>query len=270
MTRMNRGHGGDRRRTRPPTAVKAGTVKSPILMQERRKALVAAAIEVFSAKGYHTSTVSDIARVAGMSQGGVYNYINSKADILYLVCSEVYSAFEQIIREAIADAETPMERLSRAIHSSIDATFRLQDHLLLLYQELHCLDRKLWRPFLRDAAKLRQIYQDILTDVARDERLDFGHPLVAANIVLILPSTLIMRRWDLRGKVSEAETRRVLAKFMCRSLGLPDEMAQLDPSDGGAAGRRSDNSERLRRDAGHGRLAWPNGNGSQRKVRESR
>jgi AcrR family transcriptional regulator len=202
------------------------TVKSPILVQERRKALIAGAIKVFSAKGYHVSTVGEIARAAGISQGSVYNYINSKADILYLVCSEVYSEFEHMIKEAIADAETPIERLSLAIHSSIEATFHLQDHLLLLYQELHCLERKLWRPFLREAAKLRQIYQDILADVAKSEGMDFGNHLIAANIVLVLPSTIIMRRWDIRGKVSEQETRKALAKLMCRCLGLPDEMVE--------------------------------------------
>ena len=227
------------------------TVKSPILVRARRKSLVAAAIKVFSAKGYHASTVSEIAREAGISQGSVYNYINSKADILYLVCSDVYSAFEHMVREAIVDAETPMERLSLAIHSSIDATFRLQDHLLLLYQELHCLDRKLWRPFLRDAAKLRQIYQDILNDVAKSEGMDFGNLLVAASIVLILPSTLVMRRWDMHGKVSEAETRRTLAMLMCRSLGLPDEMAKLVKANNGAARLRSDKLQRSQSEVGH-------------------
>jgi AcrR family transcriptional regulator len=229
------------------------TVKNPILVRERRKALIAAAIKVFSAKGYHASTVSEIARAAGISQGSVYNYINSKADILYLVCSEVYLAFEHMVREAIADAETPMERLSLAIHSSIDATFRLQDHLLLLYQELHCLDRKLWRPFLRDAAKLRQLYQDILNDVAKSERMDFGNPLVAASVILIFPSTLIMRRWDLDGKVSEKETRKTLAMLMCRSLGLPEEMAQLDQANNGAGRHRSDIFEGSQWEAGHAR-----------------
>jgi AcrR family transcriptional regulator len=219
------------------------TVKSPILVQERRKALVAGAMKVFSAKGYHASTVGEIARSTGISQGSVYNYINSKADILYLVCSEVYSEFEHMIREAIADAETPMERLSLAIHSSIDATFHLQDHLLLLYQELHCLERKLWRPFLREAAKLRQIYQDILTDVAKSEGMDFGNQLIAANIILMLPSTLIMRRWDIRGRVSDQETRNALAKLMCRCLGLPDEMAQLVREGNGKGRRRYGRSE---------------------------
>ncbi len=201
----------------------ATAVKSPILIRERRKALVQAAIAVFSAKGYHTSTVNEVARAAGLSQGSVYNYIGSKADILYLVCSDVYAAFEQSIRDSIADAATPLERLSRAIDATVDVSFRIQDHLMLLYQELHCLERTLWRPFLRDAAGLRRIYEEILKEVAESEGMDFANCRVVANIILGLPSAVIMRRWDLRGKVPEPEMRAILARMMRRSLGLPDE-----------------------------------------------
>ncbi|MFI4988527.1 MAG: hypothetical protein ACHQF3_13900, partial [Alphaproteobacteria bacterium] len=69
---------------------------------------------------------------------------------------------------------------------------------------------------------------------AKSEGMDFGNHLVAANIVLIMPSALIMRRWDLRGKVSEAETRALLGKFMRRSLGLPAEDGERPPAAKGA------------------------------------
>lgn len=199
-------------------------VKNPILVEGRRAALVAAAIKVFMARGYHDSKVSDVAREARISQGTVYNYIRSKEDILYLVCSEVYRIFDEAVREALKGVTRPLDKLDRAIHASVDATLRYQNHLLLLYQEVHCLDRKARRPFLRDAAGLRAIFQDIIDEVAAERPLAVGNSLIAATLVLNAPSVLIMRRWDLRG-VTLAEMHETLVSFVRRGLGLPDRPA---------------------------------------------
>lgn len=197
--------------------------KAAARIQKRRADLVRAAVKIFSAKGFYTSTVNEIARAAGVSQGTVYNYIDTKADILYLVCSDVYAVYERYITEAVRDAESAQERLYLVLGATIDATFALQDHLLLLYQELHCLDRKQWKPFLRDAARLRGIYEKILAEAAAECGINFGHRRVVASIILMLPSTLIMRRWDLRGRVSEATMREQSIRFLLRGLGLPDD-----------------------------------------------
>ncbi len=44
-------------------------------------ALMDAAEDIFLAKGYHTATMSDVARAAGMSKKTVYQLIESKADL---------------------------------------------------------------------------------------------------------------------------------------------------------------------------------------------
>ncbi|MCC7047445.1 MAG: TetR/AcrR family transcriptional regulator [Alphaproteobacteria bacterium] len=203
------------------------TVKDAARVLKRRAALVRAAIAVFSDKGFNSSTVNEVARVAGVSQGTVYNYVHNKADLLYLVCSDVYGVYERHIEQALLGATGALEKLYLALDATIDATFELQDHLLLLYQEVHCLDRRQRKPFLRDAARLRALYERILADAATESGLDFGHRRVVASIVLMLPSALIMRRWDLRGRVAEATMRREAVRFLLKGLGLPERSASL-------------------------------------------
>lgn len=41
-----------------------------------------AALELFANKGFHTTTVSDIAKKAGVSKGLMYNYFRSKEELL--------------------------------------------------------------------------------------------------------------------------------------------------------------------------------------------
>ena len=45
----------------------ASFVKNPILIRARRAVIVEAAIEVFWRKGFHSTRISDIAKVAGLS-----------------------------------------------------------------------------------------------------------------------------------------------------------------------------------------------------------
>ena len=56
--------------------------KKEQLTEQRRKQILDAALSVFSRKGYGESTIPDIAREAGVAVGTIYNYYQSKRDIL--------------------------------------------------------------------------------------------------------------------------------------------------------------------------------------------
>src|SRR5437868_4153925 len=65
------------------TADSPPTRRSPVLRDERRAQLVAAAREVFGERGYHAATVDDITRVAGVAKGTFYLYFQEKREIYY-------------------------------------------------------------------------------------------------------------------------------------------------------------------------------------------
>ena len=53
----------------------------------RRKQILDAALEVFCRKGYGEATIPDIAREAGVAVGTIYNYYESKRDLLVAIVS---------------------------------------------------------------------------------------------------------------------------------------------------------------------------------------
>jgi len=101
----------------PTRTVKAVTKAAP-LVQERRDRLINAAIKVFKDKGFHAATVRDIGRVAGMTQGTIYNYVSSKDDILYLVCDRLVAEYQEETRRALETVADPVERVRSAARSS--------------------------------------------------------------------------------------------------------------------------------------------------------
>ncbi len=57
----------------------------PMHPDDRRAALLDAAREVFTKKGYHAASVSDILLIAGVARGTFYNYFDSKRAVFQAV-----------------------------------------------------------------------------------------------------------------------------------------------------------------------------------------
>lgn len=52
------------------------------LIEARRNQLLDAAANIFAVKGYDRATTREIASIAGLSEGTIYNYFDTKADLL--------------------------------------------------------------------------------------------------------------------------------------------------------------------------------------------
>jgi AcrR family transcriptional regulator len=71
----------------------------------RRKQILDAALAVFSRKGYGEATIPDIAQEAGVAVGTMYNYYESKRDLLvslvhnYVLTEPLKELFEQLAQE---------------------------------------------------------------------------------------------------------------------------------------------------------------------------
>jgi AcrR family transcriptional regulator len=70
--------------------------------EERRSDILAAAKKVFARKGYHATTIADIAKTAKLSYGSIYWYFDSK-DALFHALME---AEGQALRDHVTDALT--------------------------------------------------------------------------------------------------------------------------------------------------------------------
>jgi AcrR family transcriptional regulator len=73
-----------------------------LLIEARRNQILDAAATVFAEKGFHRATTKEIAKTAGVSEGTIYNYFDSKADLLIGIMTRL--AELQHLDEELADA----------------------------------------------------------------------------------------------------------------------------------------------------------------------
>ena len=87
--------------------------------EERRGQILEAALAVFSDKGYHATNVSDVAAKAGVSQGTIYWYFDSKDELFKAAILAVFEQFGADTMIGMLDHETATEKL-RGLTSAMD------------------------------------------------------------------------------------------------------------------------------------------------------
>jgi AcrR family transcriptional regulator len=109
------------RRAAPRAAGRDGTSAArasstdEVESESRKQAILDAAAEIFHRKGYHATSIQDIAQEVGMLKGSLYYYIDSKHELLLKIITDVHAqAFQQL--EEFMDSDLPAaERLRQFI-----------------------------------------------------------------------------------------------------------------------------------------------------------
>ena len=67
-------------------------------IREEKKALIMeTALELFANEGYHNASINDIAKKAGISKGLIYNYFDSKEELIKTIIFKSFDEFIQFI-----------------------------------------------------------------------------------------------------------------------------------------------------------------------------
>lgn len=88
--------------------------------QEVRDRIVAAAVRVFSDKGFHSSTIADVCRESGLSVGAIYTYFASKEALFRQSCDLIAARGLEELAGRLAGATTTAERMAIAIDLYIE------------------------------------------------------------------------------------------------------------------------------------------------------
>lgn len=104
------------------------------LREDRRKQILEAALAVFSEKGFHAANVSDVAARAGVSQGTIYWYFESKEE---LVSAAILLFVEDLAEQTLAFTkmgETSADKL-RAVAASMEQLTESGSQLFTMFLE---------------------------------------------------------------------------------------------------------------------------------------
>jgi len=208
-------------------------VKDPKLVEKRREQIVEAAVDLFISKGFHKTTTREIARASGFSIGTLYEYIQSKEDVLYLVCDSIHSEVEKKMEQAMTESKSGVEALRQAIQGFLHVMDEVDDKVLLIYQEIKSLPREPMRYVLQREERITQFFEVMLRQAIADGSLQVDPnfvKLMAHNIV-ILGQMWVFRRWALRKHYSLSDYIKEQTNMLLAAGGRSQDGDQHIPSE---------------------------------------
>jgi AcrR family transcriptional regulator len=102
----------------------------------RRQQLLDVAARLFRERGYHVTSMRDIAHEVGMLSGSIYYHFSSKEDLLLAVYEEGLRHIAERVDAAVAARNTPWERLEAGCTAHLEALLELSDYTQVMIRVL--------------------------------------------------------------------------------------------------------------------------------------
>lgn len=118
-------------------AIQSGiTAASGVRAGGKRETILRAAIDTFARRGYFNARVTDIASEAGVADGTIYLYFESKEDLLFTIFQESMVDFLDRLREELASIESPGAKLERLVAFHLETIGSDKDLAIVFQVEL--------------------------------------------------------------------------------------------------------------------------------------
>jgi AcrR family transcriptional regulator len=138
----------------------------------RRQQLLDVAARLFRERGYHVTSMRDIAREVGMLSGSIYYHFSSKEEMLLAVYEEGLRHIAERVDAAVAGQQTPWERLEAGCTAHLEALLELSDYTQVMIRVLPPEGGKVAERLLelRDQYEVR--FRDLIDALALPEPAD--------------------------------------------------------------------------------------------------
>lgn len=195
-------------------------VKDQALVAKRHAEICEAALKLFSKKGFHRTSVREIAEACGLPIGTLYSYIKTKEDIFYLIYNRILASFQERMIQATDGIQDPEQQFLAALEETLRIYDEYRDEVLLLYQESHVLGREALQSLMEVDRLYAAFFREILERGTKEGRFAIEDPHLMAVSILFLVAVWVLKRWNLKGYRLE-EVIETLSHFILYGIKGP-------------------------------------------------
>ena len=181
-----------------PTAARSKS-KSGTRLEE----VLHSAANIFFAKGFHATSIEDVARDVGMLKGSLYYYIKSKDDLLFQLLLAGIEDGDAFMAKQIDPRGDPVEQLERAIRAQIDYIIQNKIPFGLFLHEFDSLPGKRQHKLTAVMARYNNRFVELVQKGQKQGKLMEGEPWIIVNGMLGMCNWLY--RWYDTDHVSDPE-----------------------------------------------------------------
>ncbi len=196
------------------TAVAAGRTAEAANKDEQ---ILAEAVRIFKQKGYHATSVQDIADAVGLQKGSLYHYISSKEELLSKIFERGTGALTQRLQEIIASDAPPAEKLRRAMQAHVTALCDQLDSYTVYLTERRTLAGRIQSKVRAEAQRHAHLLEQIIQQGVRSGDFRAVDTKMTAHAILGMCNW--MYEWySPGGRLSPSEIADIFANLVIHGL----------------------------------------------------
>jgi AcrR family transcriptional regulator len=211
------------KRKNPPKPLRARKARRDISKtkpETRLEEVLQSAANIFFAKGFHATSIEDVARDVGMLKGSLYYYIKSKDDLLFRLLLAGIEDGDAYIAKQIDPAGEPVEQLERAIRAQIDYIIQNRVPFGLFLHEFDSLSGKRQHKLISVMSRYNSRFVELVRRGQEQGKLMAGEPWLVVNGILGMCNWLY--RWYDTDQISDPEqVKQVFLRMILQGIRKP-------------------------------------------------
>jgi AcrR family transcriptional regulator len=132
-------------------------------MSTRKSELTRQAARLFAEKGYHGTSIGDLAEAMGVQKGSLYAHIESKADLLWEVARDGSAAFHAALDE-VPDELPATEKIRRALRAHLRVVAEQLDVATVFIREWRYLEGDRREQFLGERRRYEERFRELFRE----------------------------------------------------------------------------------------------------------
>ena len=172
-------------------------VKDLDLVRKKQHQIFRGAMKVCRTKGFHNATIREIAKASRMSLGSIYDYIEKKEDILFLIHKEVLDQIYARMEEIIEKYEDPKAQLNNMFTELFSLSMTLKEEILFIYTETKSLPKQYIHEVLKRESEFVKRYAKLIERGVERGVFKCDNPDMFANIIIFIGAIIPLRGWNI-------------------------------------------------------------------------
>jgi AcrR family transcriptional regulator len=199
-------------------------IENKEILRKRHEQIVDAAGPLFSKKGYHSTSVRDIATALNMNIASLYKYVSTKDDILFLFYKRIHQHWQEVLKSTIeAEDQDPVEQLQSLIQTGLEHCLKLKDEILTIFLESRHLERDSLHIVLSTENEFVRSIEKLINRGLESGQFKTNDTFLTANIIQYLLMIYPLRGWSFKDQYTFEQIVKIVTGFVFNALGIKQE-----------------------------------------------
>jgi AcrR family transcriptional regulator len=149
-----------------------------------REGILEAAARIFSEKGFHATSMQDIADAVDLQKASLYHHFSSKQEILLEILDHALDLINNRLEAVLSQSLSPDEKLRQAMVSYFQTIAENQNLSVVLLLELRSLDPELKARQASRREKFERLWRDLIIEGKQQHKFNNVDPALTGLAIL--------------------------------------------------------------------------------------